>query len=94
MVYSGVLRVRRSGKDFESTVRALISRQAPLLLIAGGCTAVGLLLALYQERGSKNQPKAVLNALDTIARSARSAPVDAQRVIEGVRDDGMVTPQP
>jgi signal transduction histidine kinase len=116
--------------------------------IAGACAAVGLLLALYQERGSlfrarelaqsslketeidliveqertriardlhdvlahslaviaaqadgtrylsKDQPKAVLNALDTIARSARSALVDAQRVIEGVRDDGMVTPQP
>jgi signal transduction histidine kinase len=43
---------------------------------------------------SKDQPKAVLNALDTIARSARNALVDAQRVIEGVRDDGMVTPQP
>jgi signal transduction histidine kinase len=43
---------------------------------------------------SKDQPKAVLNALDTIARSARSALVDAQRVIEGVHDDGMVTPQP
>lgn len=43
---------------------------------------------------SKDQPKAVLTALDTIARSARSALVDAQRVIEGVRDDGMVTPQP
>ena len=43
---------------------------------------------------SKDQPKAVLNALDTIARSARSALVDAQRVIEGVRDDGLVTPQP
>ncbi|MET3162506.1 UNVERIFIED_ORG: signal transduction histidine kinase [Arthrobacter sp. UYEF10] len=43
---------------------------------------------------SKDQPKVVLNALDTIARSARSALVDAQRVIEGVRDDGMVTPQP
>ncbi|WP_426988232.1 sensor histidine kinase [Pseudarthrobacter sp. Y6] len=121
---------------------------ALLLLIAGACAAVGLLLALYQERGSlfrarelaqsslketeidliveqertriardlhdvlahslaviaaqadgtrylsKDQPKAVLNALDTIARSARSALVDAQRVIEGVRDDGMVTPQP
>ena len=119
-----------------------------LLVIAGGCAAVGLLLALYQERGSlfrarelaqnslketevdliveqertriardlhdvlahslaviaaqadgtrylsKDQPKAVLNALDTIARSARSALVDAQRVIEGVRDDGLVTPQP
>ncbi|HYH76757.1 MAG TPA: histidine kinase [Arthrobacter sp.] len=121
---------------------------ALLLLIAGACAAVGLLLALYQERGtlfrarelaqsslketeidliveqertriardlhdvlahslaviaaqadgtrylSKDQPKAVLNALDTIARSARSALVDAQRVIEGVRDEGMVTPQP
>jgi signal transduction histidine kinase len=121
---------------------------ALLLVIAGACAAVGLLLALYQERGnlfrarelaqnslketeidliveqertriardlhdvlahslaviaaqadgtrylSKDQPKAVLNALDTIARSARSALVDAQRVIEGVRDDGMVTPQP
>lgn len=121
---------------------------ALLLLIAGACAAVGLLLALYQERGSlfraselaqnrlketevdliveqertriardlhdvlahslaviaaqadgtryvsKDQPKAVLNALDTIARSARSALVDAQRVIEGVRDDGMATPQP
>jgi signal transduction histidine kinase len=121
---------------------------ALLLIIAGACAAVGLLLALYQERGSlfrarelaqsslketeidliveqertriardlhdvlahslaviaaqadgtrylsKDQPKAVLNALDTIARSARSALVDAQRVIEGVRDDGMVTPQP
>jgi len=121
---------------------------ALLLLIAGACAAVGLLLALYQERGSlfrarelaqsslkeaeidliveqertriardlhdvlahslaviaaqadgtrylsTDQPKAVLSALDTIARSARSALVDAQRVIEGVRDDGMVTPQP
>ena len=121
---------------------------ALLLLIAGACAAVGLLLALYQERGSlfrardlaqgslkkteidliveqertrisrdlhdvlahslaviaaqadgtrylsKDQPKAVLSALDTIARSARSALVDAQRVIEGVHDDGMATPQP
>lgn len=121
---------------------------ALLLLIAGAGAAVGLLLALYQERGSlflsrelarnslketeidlileqertrigrdlhdvlahslaviaaqadgtrylsKDQPAAVLKALDTIARSARSALVDAQRVIEGVRDDGMVTPQP
>lgn len=121
---------------------------ALLVLIAGACAAVGLLLALYQERGSlfrsrelaqsslketeidliveqertriardlhdvlahslaviaaqadgtrylsKDQPTAVLNALDTIARSARSALVDAQRVIEGVRDDGMVAPQP
>lgn len=121
---------------------------ALLLLIAGACAAVGLVLALHQERSSlfrarelaqsslkeaeidliveqertriardlhdvlahslaviaaqadgtrylsKDQPKAVLNALDTIARSARSALVDAQRVIEGVRDDGMATPQP
>jgi signal transduction histidine kinase len=121
---------------------------ALLLLIAAACAAVGLLLALYQERGSlfrarelaqnslketeidliveqertriardlhdvlahslaviaaqadgtrylsKDQPPAVLNALDTIARSARNALVDAQRVIEGVRDDGLVTPQP
>jgi signal transduction histidine kinase len=119
-----------------------------LLLIAGACAAVGLLLALFQERGtlfrsrelarntlketeidliveqertriardlhdvlahslaviaaqadgtrylSQDQPPAVLNALDTIARSARSALVDAQRVIEHVRGDGMVTPQP
>ena len=43
---------------------------------------------------SKDQPKAVLTSLDTIARSARSALVDAQRVIEGVREDGMTTPQP
>ena len=43
---------------------------------------------------SKDQPKAVLNALENIAVSARSALVDAQRVIEGVHDDGMVTPQP
>jgi len=121
---------------------------ALLLMIAGACAAVGLLLALYQERGSlfrarelansslleteveliieqertriardlhdvlahslaviaaqadgtrylsKEQPKAVLSALDTIAQSARGALLDAQRVIEGVRDDGMVTPQP
>lgn len=119
-----------------------------LLLIAGGCSTVGLLLAQYEERGrlfraqelaqrdlketeidlvveqertriardlhdvlahslaviaaqadgtrylSKDQPKPVLNALETIAQSARHALVDAQRVIEGVRDDGMVTPQP
>ncbi|MBT2513507.1 sensor histidine kinase [Arthrobacter sp. ISL-30] len=43
---------------------------------------------------SKDQPPAVLKALENIASSARSALVDAQRVIEGVRDDGMVTPQP
>lgn len=121
---------------------------ALLLLIAGACAAAGLLLALFQERGSlfrsrelaqsslreaeidliveqertriardlhdvlahslaviaaqadgarylsKDQPNAVLTSLDTIARSARSALVDAQRVIEGVREDGMATPQP
>lgn len=121
---------------------------ALLLVIAGACAAVGLILAVHDERGrqfrarelaqntlketeidliveqertriardlhdvlahslaviaaqadgtrylSKDQPKVVLTALDTIARSARSALVDAQRVIEGVRDDGMVTPQP
>lgn len=119
-----------------------------LFLIAAGCSAAGLLLAMLQERGSlfrarnlaqstlretevdliveqertriardlhdvlahslaviaaqadgtrylsKDQPKSVLNALENIAVSARSALVDAQRVIEGVRDDGMVTPQP
>ena len=43
---------------------------------------------------SSDQPKAVLNALENIASSARGALVDAQRVIEGVRDDGMVAPQP
>lgn len=43
---------------------------------------------------SSDQPKAVLNALENIATSARGALVDAQRVIEGVRDDGMVAPQP
>ncbi|MDO5745947.1 MAG: histidine kinase [Micrococcaceae bacterium] len=43
---------------------------------------------------SKDQPPAVLNALETISISARRALVDAQRVIEGVREDGMVTPQP
>lgn len=118
------------------------------VLIAAACFAVGLLLALYQERGSlfrardlaqstlemaevdliveqertriardlhdvlahslaviaaqadgtrylsKDQPKAVLSALETIAGSARTALVDAQRVIEGVRDDGMAVPQP
>ncbi|MGO4229268.1 sensor histidine kinase [Arthrobacter sp. YAF34] len=121
---------------------------ALLLLIAAASAAVGLALALYQERGSlfrartmaqtslreaevdliveqertriardlhdvlahslaviaaqadgtrylsTDQPKAVLNALENISTSARSALVDAQRVIEGVRDDGMVTPQP
>jgi signal transduction histidine kinase len=121
---------------------------ALMVLIAAGCAAVGLALALYQERGSlfqarsiaqagmkeaevdliieqertriardlhdvlahslaviaaqadgtrylsSDQPKAVLNALENIASSARSALVDAQRVLEGVRDDGMVAPQP
>jgi signal transduction histidine kinase len=43
---------------------------------------------------SSDQPKAVLNALENIATSARGALVDAQRVIEGVRGDGMVAPQP
>lgn len=119
-----------------------------LLLIAAACAAVGLALALFEERGSlfrartmaqtslreaeveliveqertrigrdlhdvlahslaviaaqadgtrylsKDQPRAVLNALENIATSARSALVDAQRVIEGVHDDGVVTPQP
>lgn len=118
------------------------------LLISAACSAAGLLLALYQERGnlfrarelaqsnliettvdlvveqertriardlhdvlahslaviaaqadgarylSKDQPPAVLNALDTIAGAARHALIDAQRVIEGVRDDGLVAPQP
>lgn len=121
---------------------------AVLLLIAAGCSAVGIALRLYQERGSlflarnaaqaslketevelvveqertriardlhdvlahslaviaaqadgtrylsKDQPKPVLDALENIAVSARHALVDAQRVIEGVRDDGMVAPQP
>ncbi|WP_461189684.1 sensor histidine kinase [Arthrobacter sp. Z4-13] len=43
---------------------------------------------------SKDQPKPVLNALENIAGSARTALIDAQRVIEGVRDDGQSTPQP
>lgn len=42
----------------------------------------------------KNQPEPVLRALETIAGSARSALVDAQRVIEGVEDEGMTAPQP
>jgi signal transduction histidine kinase len=121
---------------------------ALLVLIAAACFALGLLLALYQERGtlfrardlaqstleaaevdliveqertriardlhdvlahslaviaaqadgtrylSSDQPKAVLRALENIAGSARTALVDAQRVIEGVRDDGMASPQP
>ncbi|WP_261792314.1 sensor histidine kinase [Arthrobacter sp. PM3] len=119
-----------------------------LLLIAAACAAVGLALALYEERGSlfrarslaqsslreaevdliveqertrigrdlhdvlahslaviaaqadgtrylsKDQPKAVLTALENISTSARSALVDAQRVIEGVHDDGPAAPQP
>ncbi|WP_253182704.1 histidine kinase [Arthrobacter sp. SW1] len=121
---------------------------AVLLLIAAGCSAVGIVLRLYQERGtlflarneaqaslkeaevelvieqertriardlhdvlahslaviaaqadgtrylSKDQPKPVLDALENIAVSARHALVDAQRVIEGVRDDAMMAPQP
>lgn len=121
---------------------------ALFMLIAAGCFAVGLLLALVQERGNlfrarelaqstlkdreidlvverertrisrdlhdvlahslaviaaqadgarysvKDQPEPVLRALETIAGSARSALVDAQRVIEGAEDDGMRTPQP
>lgn len=43
---------------------------------------------------SHAQPKPVLDALENIAASARHALVDAQRVIEGVKYDGMVTPQP
>ena len=40
------------------------------------------------------QPQPVLDALETISGSARRALVDAQRVIEGVRDEGPVPPQP
>lgn len=119
-----------------------------LILIAAGCAAVGIVLALYEDRGklfqskvlaqtslketevelvveqertriardlhdvlahslaviaaqadgtrylSQDQPNAVLDALENIAVSARHALVDAQRVIEGVRDDGLVAPQP
>jgi signal transduction histidine kinase len=43
---------------------------------------------------SKDQPKSVVNALETIASAARHALIDAQRVIEGVGHDGMVSPQP
>ena len=43
---------------------------------------------------SSDQPKPVLTALENIASSARTALIDAQRVIEGVRDDGQPTPQP
>jgi signal transduction histidine kinase len=121
---------------------------ALLVLIAAACFTLGLLLSLYQERGTlfrarqlaqstleatevdliveqertriardlhdvlahslaviaaqadgtrylgKDQPKAVLSALENIAGSARTALVDAQRVIEGVRDDGLAAPQP
>ncbi|WP_211882842.1 sensor histidine kinase [Pseudarthrobacter albicanus] len=121
---------------------------AVLLLIAAGCAAAGVLLRLYEERGTlfrarddaraslketeveliveqertritrdlhdvlahslaviaaqadgarylgHGQPQAVLNALETIAGSARRALVDAQRVIENVRDDGTASPQP
>ncbi|MHA7304457.1 sensor histidine kinase [Arthrobacter sp. TMN-49] len=42
----------------------------------------------------EGQPKPVLNALENIARSARSALVDAQRVIEGVDDGGLSAPAP
>ncbi|GAA3406869.1 sensor histidine kinase [Pseudarthrobacter polychromogenes] len=121
---------------------------ALLMMIAAACFSLGLLLSLYQERGSlfrarelaertlqatevdliveqertriardlhdvlahslaviaaqadgsrylsRDQPKAVLGALENIAGSARTALVDAQRVIEGVRGDGMAVPQP
>jgi signal transduction histidine kinase len=121
---------------------------ALLLMIAAACFTLGLLLSLYQERGSlfrardmaertlqatevdliveqertriardlhdvlahslaviaaqadgsrylsKDQPKAVLGALENIAGSARTALVDAQRVIEGVHGGGMAVPQP
>jgi signal transduction histidine kinase len=43
---------------------------------------------------SRDQPKAVLNPLENIAGSARTALVDAQRVIEGVQGDGTAVPQP
>ena len=119
-----------------------------LLLVAAACGTAGILLALYEDRGtlskaqaltqaslreteielvveqertriardlhdvlahslaviaaqadgtrylSQGQPKPVLEALENIATSARHALVDAQRVIEGVRDDGLVSPQP
>lgn len=121
---------------------------ALLVMIAAACFSLGLLLSLYQERGSlfrarelaertlqaaevdliveqertriardlhdvlahslaviaaqadgsrylsKDQPKAVVGALENIAGSARTALVDAQRVIEGVRGDGMALRQP
>lgn len=43
---------------------------------------------------SEGQPKPVLSALEHIARSARSALVDAQRVIEGVGEGEAGVPQP
>ncbi|NJC21065.1 signal transduction histidine kinase [Arthrobacter pigmenti] len=121
---------------------------ALLLLIAGGCAAVGLLLALFLERESlfqarataqrglhkaevnlvveqersrisrdlhdvlahsltvisaqadgirylnKGLPASVTEALESIARSARSALLDAQRVIEGGENDDDARPQP
>lgn len=43
---------------------------------------------------SEEQPKPILNALETISRSARSALVDAQRVIEGIGDGDVSAPAP
>ncbi|WP_237762536.1 sensor histidine kinase [Arthrobacter sp. ERGS1:01] len=43
---------------------------------------------------SKDQPTSVVNALETISKAARHALVDAQRVIEGIGDDGTASPQP
>lgn len=119
-----------------------------IVLVAAAFYVVGLLLALYQERGhlfrsrelaqntlketeidliveqertriardlhdvrahslaviaaqadgtrylSSDQPRPVLNALENIAGSARTALVDAQRVIEGVRHDTEPNRQP
>lgn len=42
----------------------------------------------------EDQPAPVRKALENISRSARSALVDAQRVIEGVGDGGVAAPQP
>lgn len=42
----------------------------------------------------EDQPQPVVSALENIARSARNALVDAQRVIEGVDADGEAAPQP
>ncbi|MCC9144391.1 MULTISPECIES: histidine kinase [unclassified Arthrobacter] len=42
----------------------------------------------------KDQPQPVLDALENIASAARRALTDAQRVIEGVGDDGSSLPQP